>query len=172
MPAGSHRAETLFLATSAAAMSAHSRHTIGYLLNEAPAVPVQSIVWLTQGPPWTSVFCSICFLDAFIGHCTFNMPETAESCSAHISHLRSWQPPPSSCPGQNPQSPRGHFLFYATCSTRMQFLSALSSVWPRNAVAASPPHPTTVSFLQSCPDPPSFQPFPPKNIQLLWPELF
>ena len=51
MPAGSHRAETLFLATSAAAMSAHSRHTIGYLLNEAPAVPVQSIVWLTQGPP-------------------------------------------------------------------------------------------------------------------------
>ena len=41
----------LFLATFAAAMSAHSRHTIGFLLNEAPAVPVQSIIWLTQGPP-------------------------------------------------------------------------------------------------------------------------
>lgn len=43
--------DILFLATFAAAVSAHSRHTIGYLSSEAPAVPVQSIIWLTQGPP-------------------------------------------------------------------------------------------------------------------------
>lgn len=74
--------------------------------------------------------CLLAFTEPrlFVSGYMFNMPETAESCSAHISHLRSWQPPPSSCSRQNPQSPPGHFHFHATCSTRMQFPSALSSV--------------------------------------------
>lgn len=108
-----HRAGAVFLFPAAftATVPAHSRCTTGYLLNEASVVPVQSIIWLTRGPPGLQPCLPICFLDVFTGRCTFNTPGAAERRSAPISHLGAWEPPPSGCSGQDPQSPCGHPLF-------------------------------------------------------------
>lgn len=162
----------LFLATFVAAVSAHSRHTIGYLSNEAPAVPVQSIIWLTQGPPglqsslpsasWMSSLDTACLTCQKLQKAVQRTSPT----SGHGSPL---------LPAALGRILRAHvdtsiFMPHVppVCSSSQLCLQYS----PGMQWLLSPAHPTAVSFLQSRLDPPSFHPFPPKDIQLLQPELF